>query len=246
MESWEVFVECDCDDCCKPYIGSQGRVGYQGLVEVGVQGNRGYQMDPFVHYGFQGPQGFQGLDVKGQDGFRGPQGLSEQGPQGTIGNQGLLGVGPVGVSGSAGTQGPQGLSIIGVQGDPGAQGNPIDATGPQGPVSAAIIILPFFDRGMQVFSFPTSSALFSSVVLPRGRYVELMTVSITSTSACTGNVKAVGLSESFRILTPGATVTLTIQFTDYLTPLGTIVSWTVTADQPVTVTWTRLILRSNY
>ena len=249
-------TECDCDDCCGSRNGPQGLVGYQGNLEFGVQGIRGYQFAPYVNEGYQGQQGDQGPSINGEPGFQGAQGFAIEGPPGVIGNQGPAGIGPPGFMGIVGFAGPQGSHNIGPQGinysfdeNPGPQGlrgpqgdNQRDATGPQGLVGSAIIMDHFFTKGTQFFATPPTVQPFATLILPRGGYIDLVTVSITSTVACTGTIR-VTLSEPFSIPSAtGGTTCMTIQDIEYLSGLSTTMSLGVSATAPVTVTWTRLVL----
>lgn len=250
------YEECDCDDC-KPKLGPQGNMGYQGIIEIGVQGSRGPQMSAFQHFGFQGDIGLQGSDVQGDTGWQGYVGDDAIGDIGMMGNQGVAGRGVIGSQGTPGLKGPQGIATLGpqglhgqngtegAQGDNGAQGNSLDATGMQGLVGAPIIFPPVSGRGTYAYTGTNNWETFSSLTLPRGLYVDIMTVSVTSLVACTGKVRSDNVYP-FSISDPsGATITMTMQHPHFLPYMSNIVSWLVNATQPVTITWTLFMHRSN-
>lgn len=250
-----VFDECDCDECNSSLDGPQGFIGYQGAIEYGVQGMRGYQYPDDIHRGVQGPQGYEGPVEQGPVGFLGVQGPTTQGIDGAQGPQGILQTGSIGFFGRQGLQGPQGFDSIGIQGAQGTSGMAgvqgfsggmgISAIGPQGLMGPPGFIPPMTSVGSVTFANPPPTyTTFTSLTIPRGRYLDLMTVSVTSQVPCSGAIKGGFSNENFTITDAnGGSVIIPTQYSAFLTGITTVVSWDIGANAPVTVTWTRFILR---
>lgn len=136
--------ECDCDECSKQLIGSQGPIGVQGAPSFGHQGPPGYQGS--IAIGAQGPIGMQGDTFTGPQGWDGAQGPDaylpnvgipgQRGAQGKTDNVGYDG--KQGTQGGIGTDAPRGVQgVIGAsnmnpeygrQGERGTQGSSYSGT----------------------------------------------------------------------------------------------------------------------
>lgn len=242
--------ECDCDDCCGFRSGPQGIRGFQGPTEIGMQGDQGFQSEAII-YGFQGLQGIMGPAVQGPSGFDGYQGLETFGERGEVGLQGSDGIGNTGSTGLSGFDGVQGYPWVGLNGPQGFPGNKgpsgiagtigtNNVRGPQGIPYPAIIINPLFQTATDVSIPANIQTQFSALTLPiRSTVIDFLTVSITSTSACTGYINNGSFVYQFTI-DSAKTIVIPFQFTSSVQYLpSTYVSWYMSADQPVRVTYTR-------